>query len=135
MTERELHGARELSKRIGELELHLALLRRRLTETTKLLDGLPKSTPPEPRIERILAVLLDEERELESCRQRLLIEAAKLTREICLRVDKTLIREILLLRYVDCKSFRQIARELDISERTTFRLHRSGIAKLAVAWQ
>ena len=135
MTKHELHEVRRLHEQICELENYLQFLRRRLHDVTPKLDGMPRAAPLESKIERITATIIDGERELESCRLQLQMKTATLTQFISRHVDKPPIRELLLLRYVDCLSFRDICRRLQISERTMFRLHREGISKLAVAWQ
>lgn len=129
MTKQELWAVRTLNERIHELEVHIATLRRCADVDTSHLDGLPHATPIESKIERLVLEIAEQTAELNEMKAQLKLLAANLTLKIN-RIPHIKTRTVMLLRYVLCLSFRQIAVELDISIRTVFNFHSKGILQL-----
>lgn len=133
MTKQELYTVRDLRKKIRDAENFLELLRCRVSNLTPQLDGLPHAQPLESRVEKVVLMILEADREVEAYRQQLLMEAATLTNKICRLVPDTQERAVMLMRYVSCLRFEEIMKTLHMSDGTVFRLHRKGLAKLKVS--
>ena len=78
--------------------------------------------------ESLNPLMLDEEREIARLQVELDAATSELSEEINRRVSNTAQRRILILRYVDCLSFKEIARRVRYSERNCYHLHRRGKA-------
>lgn len=78
--------------------------------------------------ESLTPLIVDEEREIARLQVELDKAATDLSEEINQRVSNSAQRRILILRYVDCLPFKEIARRVRYSERNCYHLHRRGKA-------
>lgn len=132
MNERELNRVRELKEKIRELERHIAALRSSAENIVPVLDGMPHSTDVKSKVETIALHVVNSERELDALRSELCSAAIHITNRIQNSNLKRKEKTLLILRYVVCMNFRDIAFQMDISDATTFRLHHDGVQKMRV---
>lgn len=124
MTNAELNGVRALNERIvlKEREIkHLKLLRTQLTPPPA--DGLPRSPNRTSRTEILTVKILDAEKLLEEWR--LMLEQLKmnLLEKIMAEWSEPTDQMILILRYVELCSYREISRRLNYSLSSIFKVH------------
>ena len=123
MTEKELNIVRELKKQIRDLERHLQALRLSAENLVPILDGLPHSTEAKSRVEKLALMIVSDERELTFLNETLLIARAELLDKILREVDEPALQTLLVLRYVECFSFKETARRMRYGLRHIFKLH------------
>ena len=76
--------------------------------------------------EALAPLIVDEEKEIARLQVELDAAASELSEEIKSRVTNSAQRKILILRYVDCLSFKEVARRSRYSEGNCYHLHRKG---------
>ena len=130
MTEKELNIVRELKKQIRDLERHLQALRLSAENLVPILDGLPHSNSAKSRVEKIALMIIESERELENLRAQLDRASEELPARIHDEVSDVQERTLLLLRYVACMRFRDIAFQLERSEARVFQIHHDVLKKI-----
>ena len=123
MTLEDLNSCRALQIRIGTVTNHLAGLRLSAENLVPILDGMPHSKEAKSRVERIALEIIEDECELTALRSEYELAQARLTDKILLEVSDPVIQTLLVLRYVECYSFRETARRINYSLRQVFRLH------------
>ena len=123
MTEKELNAVRELKKQIRDIERHLQALRLSAENLVPIPDGLPHSSEAKSRVEKIALMIVVDERELTSLNEEFLLAKAELLDKILRSVDEPSLQTLLVLRYVECLSFKEIARRMRFTLRHVFRLH------------
>lgn len=124
MTEQELNSVRELKKRIHVLEKHLQALRLSAENIVPVLDGLPHSTEAKSRVEKIALMIIQDERELTALNEKILLAKSELVDKILCQVDEPTLQTLLILRYVECLSFKETARRMHFTLRHLYRLHK-----------
>lgn len=127
MTKKELNSVRELNKQIRKLEQHLQALRLSAENLVPILDGLPHSNSAKSRVEKIVLMIIDDEREMENLRAQLDRASEELPARLLAEVSDVQARTVLFLRYVACMRFRDIAFQLEMSERRVFQIHRDAL--------
>ena len=130
MTEKELNSVRELNKQIRRQEQHLQALRLSAENLVPILDGLPHSDEAKSRVEKIALMIVESERELENLRAQLDRASEDLPARIHDEVSDVQERTVLLLRYVACMRFRDIAFQLERSEARVFQIHHDVLKKI-----
>ena len=130
MTEKELNIVRELKKQIRDLERHLQALRLSAENLVPILDGLPHPNSAKSRVEKIALMIIESERELENLRAQLDRASEELPARIHDEVSDVQERTLLLLRYVACMRFRDIAFQLERSEARVFQIHHDVLKKI-----
>ena len=123
MTEQELNRVRELKKRIRDVESHLQSLQTAAENLVPILDGLPHSTEAKSRVEKIALSLVETEHELDKLRGQLILTKTELAEKILREVEDATYQTLLVLRYVECLSFKETARRMHFTLRHIFRLH------------
>ena len=131
MTEQELNSVRELKKKIRDVESQLQALRTAAENLVPILDGLPHSNEAKSRVEKIALSLVETERELDNLREKIIVVKSQLTDKILREVEDTTYQTLLVLRYVECLSFKETARRMHFSLRYVFKLH-DKILKLGI---
>ena len=126
----ELDSIRTMKKRISFLENRLAALKTAATAITPLMDGLPhgkaRTSPPE----RFAVAIVDTEQELTATKAAYEENRARLADTIFERMeDNPTLLTILILRYVECLSFRKIASRVHYSLSRVFDLHTKAAAE------
>jgi len=127
MTEKELNSVRELNKQIRRQEQYLQALRLSAENLVPILDGLPHSNVAKSRVEKSVLMIIESERELENLRAQLDRASEDLPARIHDEVSDVQERTVLLLRYVACMRFRDIAFQLEMSERRVFQIHHDAL--------
>ena len=123
MTLEELNSCRALKIQIGTVTNHLSGLKLSAENLVPILDGMPHSKEAKSRVERIALEIIEDECELTALRSEYELAQARLTDKILLEVSDPVIQTLLVLRYVECYSFRETARRINYSLRQVFRLH------------
>lgn len=124
MTETEIKKARELCKRIRELEKRVARLKASRDNIVPVIDGMPHATTAKSKVESLALKIVEDERELTTLRNELEQARVHVAEVIMLEVDDPICQAVLLLRYVECLPFKDVARRMKCGLRQIFRLHR-----------
>ena len=123
----KLNAVRELKERIVTTEAELSNLRGLAQNLVPTLDGMPRATTLESRVEKLAVKIIAAEQNLDVLKTELDRLSAELFDEIQRRVKTTQAATVLSLRFVTCLSFRQIARRISYSLRQVFRLNKQGV--------
>lgn len=119
MTAEQLGEVRRLKAQLEDAEAELDYLR----GLTSRLKNMPRSLKVHSRVEELAIKRVDGEKILGKLREALDEAHDELTEKILSAPLSNLARQILLLRYVDCLSFRKIARVTNYSLTSIFRIH------------
>lgn len=130
MTELELNSARDLRQKIRDLEWRLDVLRADADNLVPILDGLPHGTDIKSRVENLATKILDGEQELITLCEQFGQAAFALDDKIIHSGLDALEQAVLNLRYVACLNFLDIQNRLQISDATTFYIHRTAKKKI-----
>lgn len=123
MTVQEINKARELCKRIRELERQIAALCLSRDNIVPVLDGMPHATEIKSKVEKLALRIVENQRVLDNLRVEFEAEKARLVSVIMTEFDDPTEQSLLLLRYVACLPFREIARRMQYGLRHVFKLH------------
>ena len=123
MTKTELNAVREIRKRIKELEEKLQILRRASTDLVPLADGLPRAKSAKSKVEMLALKAVEAEKELEYLNEKILYAKSELADKIMTETDDPAFQVLLMYRYVECLTYREIARRMDFTLRHVFGLH------------
>ena len=123
MTEKELNGVRELRNKICILERRLQELRTSAENLIPIIDGLPHATEAKSRVEKITLMIVANERELTALNEKMTAARSELADKILREVDAPILQTLLVLRYVECLSFKETARRMHFTLRYIFKLH------------
>lgn len=123
MTKEELCSVRELQKKIRTHEQRLEALRMSAKNIVPILDGLPHATEAKSKVEKIALRIVEVERELEELRGQLVQSKSGLADKIMREVEAPEVQTLLILRYVDCCPYKEIARRMRYALRHVFKLH------------
>ncbi len=136
MTWAELNEVRYLNKEILDVEKEIAALRRSLGLKIPNRDGLPKATPMDSQVERLVTRIVDAETKLDDLKRRVDGEVAvQVENKIKREISDSTARTLFILRYVDCMYFRDIGIALGYSEAHIYYLHRITGEKIVSDWQ
>ena len=130
MTEQELTSVRDLRKKIRDLEKKIHALRLNVENITPVIDGLPHSTEAKSRVEKLAVSIVAAERELAELREQMPQAQAHLAELITREVAEPVAQTLLVLRYVACCSFREVARRMNFDISHVFKLHRRALKKV-----
>lgn len=130
MTESELEVCWQLKKSIRDKNDEMQRLREVLTHLTHELSDMPRAQILESRIAAITSRVLTLEEEIGELRKKLREAQIELTTQLCTTAISTPEFSVIHRRYVKCMRFRDIGFELNYSDATVFRLHKTGLRKL-----
>ena len=143
MTFEELNVVRTLRKQIADEERKLEVLKysidsitpkfKRVTqngESFTCLDDSPKSKSHNSRTETISTLIIDTENKIAELHKQLDKETSALIGNICREYLDTIKQIILIHRYVNGKSFREIARAVHYSKSQVCIIHKKIISGL-----
>lgn len=130
MTEAELNAVRDLRDEIRFRLIHMSELRRTAGDLVPVLDGMPHDKSTASRTEKIALKLVEAELEIENLRGELETAKAKLSATLQ-EMLSGLELEVMMMRYVDCKNFRDIQFELNLSDNRVFYLHRRALQNIS----
>lgn len=122
----DLRSVRNLKAAIEERRQQIEILSSAQISIS-FVDGLPRAKAQGSRVEKIAAAIVDAEKEIAALVVELDKTAAALATEIFRLVEGIKRRRVLMLRYVGCLPFREIASEMAISEARVFVLHKEGV--------
>ncbi|MBR3746219.1 MAG: hypothetical protein IKN27_04580 [Selenomonadaceae bacterium] len=123
MIGKELNTVHELKKKIRDVERRLQSLRTAAENLVPVLNGLPHSKGAKSRVEKIALDIVATEHELELLRGQMPLMKSELADKILHEVNAPDLQTLLILRYVECLSFNEIARRMKYGLRHIFRLH------------
>ena len=108
MTKKELSQLYWLNKEIKSDQEKLAELQAAATRTTVQYNGIPGSSAPSDRSANLAVLIYEQKKLIENKTERIYIEQNRLIRFIN-TIDDSLIRQIMQLRYIQGKTWQQIA--------------------------
>lgn len=123
MTKEELNCVRELKKKICGFEKNLRALRVASTHLVPILDGLPHSKFARSSVETIALKITENESAIGELCGVLPTLKAELADKIVREVNDPFEQTFLVLRYVECCPFREIAHRMKYSMRALFKIH------------
>lgn len=123
MSHEELKRVHELKKKICGLEKTLHDLRVASENLVPILDGLPHSTLARSRVEAIALKIVERGREKDTLCALLPTVKAELADTIMREVSEPIVQTLLILRYVECCPFKDIARRMRYALRAVFKIH------------
>ena len=126
----ELRAARELKKRADELQKNLEEWRLLSISLSRVLTGLPGAHNHESRVEKMAIKIADGERELSRLAEEYLEVRRTLTQKIMEEITEPIHQTLLLMRYVECLSYRECAKRMNFSERQIFRVHQKLLKRM-----
>lgn len=129
MTRTELNSVRELHKKICGLEENLRAWKVCAENIVPVLDGLPKSQFIKSRVERITTAIIDTEQQITKLREQLNETKLTLATQIFREFKEPMLQTLLILRYVECLSYKEVSRRMGLSLRHTYRLHENFLKK------
>lgn len=129
----ELTACRDLRQRIADLEARLSQLRDVSIKTQTFNVSGVRTAAAEAMPEKVTRLIVDGETELRSLQAEFAVVADELATEIFSRVTDTKCAQVLMLRYVQCRPFAQIADEVNYTLSHVFKLHRDGVSAYAQA--
>ena len=123
MTKAELHEVRELRKRIKETEQKIEIIRARQTNLVPLMDGMPRAKNARSKVEDLTVKVMELQSELEDLHEKYLDAQAALADKIMTDLDEPNLQTVLIFRYVECLTYREIARRMNFTVRHVFDIH------------
>lgn len=123
MTDTEINKARELLRTIRRLERRVAQLKLSRDNIVPVLDGMPHATAVKSKVEKLALMIVEGERDVDILRVAWAEAKVDVANAIMYEVDDPICQALLLLRYVECLPFKDVARRMKYSLRHMFRLH------------
>lgn len=121
----KLNLARELRRRIDDEQRKIEMLRQSAV-TVSSFDDLPRAKSFASKTEKIAAQIVDSENRLNELAAEFSDAVAELLKRIFDDVHGAAEQSVLIERYVNCRTFAEIALILGYSEGTVYLLHRRG---------
>lgn len=122
-----LQRAYNLRRRIAAKEMHLEELRTQAEHITADLNGMPRGSGPSSPVERVAVQIADLSWELELDWLDVLVYQEEIRKTID-RVGDATMSQLLSLRYLSYKTWREIAETMHYSPRHITRLHAKALA-------
>ena len=129
MTTQELNVVWEHEKKIRELEAEIRALQTWADNIVPIIDGLPSAKTAKSSVEKIALSLVSREHELAKLKERLEQTRATLANRIVTEILKPIPQTLLILRYVECLPFKEIARRMHYGVRYIFKMHNEILKK------
>lgn len=127
MTIEELNEVRNLRAVLAKELDRQRSLEAAINGITTTIDGLPRPTNHESRTEKLAVLLADTSEIIRNLLIQITAATVALTEKIFALELSSNERNILILRYVKCLSFKRVATEIDLSIDYVFRLHRRAL--------
>lgn len=130
MTHAELNRPRELKQQILREQCRLQTLRTSADNIALVQDGMPHNRGQNSRVEKIATFIIEIENEIAALKAEFETACVSLARK--LRDEDLTAQEmsVITLRYVACMNFRDIERELDMSDARVFYTHRHALKSM-----
>ena len=132
MTYEELNIVRNLKKKLEAEKQKLSALRESITPATPKLNDLPRGTDTASPTEKLAMMMTDAERKIARLNRRIESESLTLANQIQSEVQDSKEQALLIHRYINCKSFRDIGLVMGFSEGYIYFSHRRILKKLLV---
>ena len=132
MTWEELNKVRDLTKELKETERTLEILRASIAAKVPVLDGMPKPTSTDSRVETVALRIVELSEQADLLKNELAEIVPALKSQISRSFTDKTARKLFILRYVDCMYFRDIAFILGYSETHVYYLHKIFLKNLIV---
>ena len=128
MTKDQLERLKELNKALKHADDEISRLRSQAERTTAMVDGLPKGSPLSSLVSEsaVKLVSMAEELQMMTVERQHLINV--LTVESMRLPDSQ--AAVIRSRYIECRSFAQIAQSLNCGVSNIFKLHRLALKEL-----
>lgn len=123
MTREELYRVRRLRETWREASQRLITLACGAINLTPKRDGQPHGTYPKSRVEELAVKMIDAERQANRLREEMKSSAEALTKQLQAEPIGEFARLLLIYRYVDCRSFTEIARLTHLPKLDILRRH------------
>lgn len=130
MIRADLKSLWNINGKLSDEKNRLAAIDDSLNFITPIIDGLPKSTSNNSRVEKLVAAKIDCTKRIADLQAESQNVKAELSLIILTSQLDTVEINILLLRYVQCLPFTDIAKKVFLSESRVFALHRRAVKKL-----
>ena len=121
-----LESYRRIAERLKVLTVEIERLRTEAESVSINLDGMPKGTGKDDRLERLAIQLADMETKLQEEMSGLWSKRMEII-NLLGKMHNHKHQVLLHKRYIECKSWEVIAYEMDISWRHCYRLHGSAL--------
>lgn len=132
MTWEELNEVRNLNEDLRSAEQSLNLLRLSVAAKVPVINGIPKTTTPESRVEITALRITEMSREVDELKAQIMTAIPILKQKLKASIPDKKARKLFILRYIDCLHFRDIGFALGYSEAHVYYIHRTTLEKLIV---
>lgn len=123
MTKRELKSVLLLKHKISEQESYIETLRLSAEDLVPAPSDMPRSLDIVNRVEKLAIKLVEAENKLAELKVQFLQAKLILVEKIFLEVSDPTLQKVVLLRYVECLSYKDIAQRMGYTRRHIYRLH------------
>lgn len=120
----KLDVVNQIRRELEAAEEKLEFLRASSHVPIPKLDGMPKAKSQSSPVERIAQKIFEAEAAVKDLRLKLSETSLELTEEIYRRVTARQARHVLIRRYVQNQSWREIQKQMFLSESSVFNWHR-----------
>lgn len=128
ITMKDLGAVRAIKLEVEAYEILLRRVETSLASLTALAQRFPNAKTFRNKIELLTLKKLSYEERIEKLRGRLEETALALATRICQEVEDETAQTLLLLRYVECLSWTQVAERMNYDRRYVFKLHKKTLA-------
>lgn len=128
ITMRELGAVRAIKMELEAYEILLRRVETSLASLTALEQRFPNAKNFKNKIELLTLKKLSYKERLENLRGRLEETAYDVATRICQEFEDDSAQTLLLLRYVECLSWTQVAERMNYDRRYVFKLHKKTLA-------
>lgn len=130
LDETRTESSSRFAKKLHAQEKHLQALRMSTEKLVPILDRLPHSLEAKSRVEKIALEIIETETELTAMSEEYRVARTTLTNKILVTVGEPVLQTLLVLRYVQCLSYRETARRMHYTLRQVFRLREKAICHM-----
>ena len=128
MTRQELFKVRSLAHKINQHEKYLRGLRELIDNAERLMGAMTGMTSR--KVETLTVKIISTEEKLKNLRGQLDDSKRELLEKILAEYDEPELQTMLILRYVECLTWSQIAAQMNMSRRNVYRLNQNFIRHL-----
>lgn len=123
---------KKMVERVEELKSKTDYLRGLIRAVVPINDGMPKTKSQRSKVDFLTAAIIDNEREQSELEEIIELCRGELYELLDKKIFSAEIVRIMFERYGQLKKFSEIAREMNFSEASIFRLHRTGLLRLGI---
>lgn len=123
MTIEELNAVRDIKFELVKAKRALDVWKRASSIKVPSNTGLSKTKTANSGVERIAIKIIEAENRVTALQEKLSLNQATLEEQIISEIGDSEHQALLILRYVECMSFKDIAKVMHYSEKHIYRLH------------